>query len=103
MNVIMQEQRAQFAQDGFFVLENVFSTEEMEALEAAIDRHTLTHNDRLREGEQGGISRADEIQFTAFLAEHDEAICTFATQEKMAAVAVALLGPDVRLYWNQAV
>src|SRR5579871_423609 len=103
MNILTPEQRAQFAQDGFFIMEGIFRAEEMEALEAAIDRHTLEHNDRLREGERGGISRADEIQFTAFLAEHDDAIRAFATQEKMAAIAVALLGPDVRLYWNQAV
>ena len=103
MSRITQEQMTQFAQDGFFLLEDYFRVEEIEALEAAIDRHTLAHNDRLREGERGGISRADEIQFTAFLAEHDAAIRAFATQEKMAAVAVALLGPDIWLYWNQAV
>lgn len=103
MNAITEAQRAQFDRDGFFVLEDYFATDEIDAITVAIDRHTERHNAQLSAGGTEGISRPNEIQFTAFLAENDDTIRAFASQERLAALAVALLGPDVRLYWNQAV
>ncbi|HZO91806.1 MAG TPA: phytanoyl-CoA dioxygenase family protein [Chthonomonadaceae bacterium] len=103
MAIVTAAQRAQLDKDGFFILEDYFTAEEMDQLAAVIEKYTEAHNARLREKGTEGISRADEIQFTAFLAEHDDAIRAFATQEKMALLAAELLGPDVRLYWNQSV
>lgn len=103
MSIVTPEQKAQFEADGCFILPDFFTPAEMDALAADIERHTQRHNARLREVGSQGISRPDEIQFTAHLAEQDEAICAFATQHRMAQLAVDILGTDVWLYWNQSV
>ena len=50
-----------------------------------------------------GISRASEITFTSHLAENDPEILAFCRRPELAELGIALLGPDVDLYWNQAV
>ncbi|MBI1926475.1 phytanoyl-CoA dioxygenase family protein, partial [Candidatus Poribacteria bacterium] len=50
-----------------------------------------------------GISRPDEITFTAFIAEKNKTIRAFVKQDKFVQLTTGLIGPDVRLYWNQAV
>jgi ectoine hydroxylase-related dioxygenase (phytanoyl-CoA dioxygenase family) len=85
-------------------LENVFTTEEMADLTAKIEAFHCRHEAVLRDkGGSEGISRADEILFTSHLAEQDDALREFVTRPEFAAIATALLGPNVDLYWNQSV
>lgn len=102
--IISDAQRAQLDENGFFVLEDVFTADEMAALAETIDGYQLQHVQRLRaKGETSGISRADEITFTIKLAEQDEAIRAFVTRPEFVAISTQLLGPDIDLYWNQSV
>ncbi len=97
-------QRAQMNEQGYFVLENVFTRSEMDALAEKIEQHQRRHEEAVRaRGGTEGISRADEITFTSHLAEGDADIRAFVTRSEFVVLATALLGPNVDLYWNQSV
>ncbi len=100
---ISPDQIEAYREEGYFVLEKVFTQEEMEALGALIEAHHERHEQRLQEVGVEGISRAKEIAFTHDLAEQDEAIRAFVTRPEFVAISTTFLGPDVDLYWNQSV
>ncbi len=102
---ITPEQRRQFADAGYFLLENVFTQAEMDGLARSIEAYQKRHDDHLRATQNagGGISRAGEITFTSHLAESDDAIRAFVTRPEFVAITTQMLGPDVDLYWNQSV
>ena len=101
---ITEQQKKQFAEDGYFLLENVFTREEMDRLAAQIEGYQKRHEERLAaQGGTEGISRAGEITFTDHLAENDPELAAFVTRSEFVAIATQLLGPDVDLYWNQSV
>lgn len=101
---ITDEQRQQFNERGYFLLENVFTRAEMEELTGHIEAYHRRYEEILREkGGAEGISRADEIAFTSHLAEQDETIRAFSLRPEFVALSTQLLGPDIDLYWNQSV
>ncbi len=101
---ITDAQRRQLDENGYFILENIFTQPEMDALAAQIEAHQQRHEQRLSaSGGTQGISRAKEISFTDHLAERDDDIRVFATRPEFVAIATQLLGPDIDLYWNQSV
>ncbi len=78
MPMITEDQRAALEEDGYFVLENVFTAEEMDELAERIEAHQKRHQEALeKQGGTQGISRANEITFTSHLAQQDDAIRTF--------------------------
>ena len=90
--------------DGFVVLERVFSKADMDAVTARIETYQKRHEAAIAQrGGTEGISRAHEITFTSHLAEHDLELLAFCRRTEIAELGTALLGPDVDLYWNQAV
>jgi ectoine hydroxylase-related dioxygenase (phytanoyl-CoA dioxygenase family) len=102
--IITEAQKQQMANQGYTLIENVFTPAEMDDLATKIEDHQKRHEEALRtQGGTQGISRADEITFTAFLAENDPDIHTFVTRPEFVAIATTFLGPDVDLYWNQSV
>ena len=102
--ILTDAQRAQINDQGYFVLENVFTKAEMDALAEKIEAHQRKHEAAVRaRGGTEGISRADEITFTSHLAEGDPDIRAFVTRPEFVAIATQLLGPNVDLYWNQSV
>ena len=101
---ITDAQKKQFAEDGYFLLENVFTRTEMDRLATQIEGYQKRHEERLAaQGGTEGISRAGEITFTDHLAENDPELAAFVTRPEFVAIATQLLGPDVDLYWNQSV
>jgi phytanoyl-CoA hydroxylase len=101
---ISEEQIKLLNEQGFFVLENVFTRAEMDALAERIEAHQRRHEESIAaKGGTEGISRADEITFTAFLAENDDLIKDFCQRSEFVAITTPILGEDVDLYWNQAV
>ena len=100
---ITEAQKQQFQDKGFFVLENLFGTEELDALTGELDSFINEANENLKRQGGQGISRPDEIVFTAFIAEKNEKVKAFVKQDKFVQLTTALICPDVRLYWNQAV
>ena len=101
---VTDEQKRQFAEDGYFLMKDVFTPAEMDALAVRIEALQRRHEEEVAaKGGTEGISRAQEITFTAFLAENDPEIRAFTTRPEFVAISTELLGPDTDLYWNQSV
>ena len=101
---ITGEQRRQLDENGYFVLENVFTQAEMDGIAERIEAYQRRMEERLEaEGGTRGISRAKEITFDSHLAEQDPAIREFVQRPEFVALTTQILGPDVDLYWNQSV
>ena len=101
--IITPEQRREYEDQGFFILENLFTQEEMAALTDALEKYHAKHEARLQEVGTEGISRAGEIAFTCHIAEEDETVRAFCQRPEFVAITTQMLGPDVDLYWNQTV
>lgn len=102
--MLTSEQQTQFNEEGFIILPALFDAAEVDALRERIETFVAAHEAELqRRNQNEGISRANEISFTQHLAEQDAAIMQFVSQEKILDLAVNILGPDVSLYWDQAV
>jgi len=101
---ITPEQRRQLDEQGFFLLPDVFTPGEMDALARRIEDHQRRHQEALADGGGAeGISRSNEITFTDHLAERDPDIRAFCERPEFVAITTQLLGPDTDLYWNQSV
>ncbi len=101
---VTDEQAHRYDEDGYFVLEGAFSRDQIEAVTGAIDPIEHRHEEWLRE--QGGtflIARADEITFSTHLAAESERLANFVSDPVLTGLCADLIGPDVRLYWDQAV
>ena len=99
------EQAAQFDQLGFVVLDDVFTDAELAPVIAATDALEATTNRFLAEQEGGRFSIAERgaITFSLFPVLSDDAARAFATHSVFADLCHDLVGPDVRLYHDQAV
>jgi len=75
------------------------------AVTAAIDPFEADQEEALRamEGGRFFIARADEITFTTHLVVRSPLLRNFTIASLFAGLCADLVGPDVRLYWDQAV
>ncbi|MBY8826160.1 phytanoyl-CoA dioxygenase family protein [Sphingomonas colocasiae] len=97
-------EKDQFDAQGFFVLRNVFTPAELDAVEAAIDPLEQAHEAELRANEgRAAISSADAITFTGHIVARSDVLRDFAAHPAIADVCHDLIGGDVRLYWDQSV
>jgi phytanoyl-CoA hydroxylase len=104
--MITTQQLQSFKDSGYFIMENVFSPQEMDVLTAKIDHFVDEHNLSLKASGaqgQGSIDRADQITFTSHLVKKDALFQQFCSQPMFIDLTTKLLGPDVALYWDQAV
>jgi ectoine hydroxylase-related dioxygenase (phytanoyl-CoA dioxygenase family) len=85
-----------FDERGWFVLGRVFDNAELADLGAAYDA-ALAHP--LLLGEEG----KGKFEYSPLLHVQSDVLCRFATSPKLVAPMLDLLGPNVRLYWDQAV
>lgn len=99
------EQRAQFDRDGFVVLESVIPPDVVARALAEIDPAEVELEAFLRTAEDGKvfIARADEITFTVHLVARSPWLAELVRAPLFRDLAHDLVGPDVRLYWDQAV
>ena len=95
----------QFDQEGYLLLEDVFSLDEIESVIESIDPFEEKVTEALRNLDRGKffISRAEEITFTTHLVMQNELLKKFTKHEVLAGVCQDLIGDNVRLYWDQAV
>ncbi len=102
---ITTAQARQYDESGFFVLEEALGRAEVDALIGAIDPFEEHQADALRELDGGRffIARADEITFTTHLVLQSPPLKEFTRSPLLTDLCADLLGPDVRLYWDQAV
>jgi ectoine hydroxylase-related dioxygenase (phytanoyl-CoA dioxygenase family) len=102
---VLPAQAAQYDRDGFFVLADAIRPDERERLVAEIDPREARVEDFLR-GQEGGrlfIARAGEITFSTHLVKRSRWLREFCASALFGDLGHDLIGPDVRLYWDQAV
>lgn len=101
--MISDDQRAGFSSSGYVLFENVLPQQEVDGLRQLLDVHVRQHQSVLKLQNSQGISRAGEISFTQHLAERDSGIAEFVRHPRLVEIAAGLLGPELDLYWDQAV
>jgi ectoine hydroxylase-related dioxygenase (phytanoyl-CoA dioxygenase family) len=102
---VTPEQARQYDEQGFFVLEDAFAPEELRDVTAEIDGFEARSEAFLRTREDGRlfIARAGEITFSPNLVTRSARLREFCAGPVFQDLAHDLIGPDVRLYWEQAV
>ena len=98
-------QLAQFDRDGYVVLDGVFDTDTVAAIADEIDRFEAETDAALRRVDGGRVAIAETgaITFTVHLVAKSPRLRQFASRPEFADLCHDLVGPDVRLYWDQAV
>ncbi|HZN16096.1 MAG TPA: phytanoyl-CoA dioxygenase family protein [Acidimicrobiales bacterium] len=101
---ITDAQARQWDDDGYFLLEDALDPDALARVTEAIDPFEERSTEWLRE--QGGtmfIADADAITFTTHLVTRSPVVREFAASDAFADLNHDLIGPDTRLYWDQAV
>jgi phytanoyl-CoA hydroxylase len=90
---------------GFFVVDDLLPPDVVADAAAEIDRFEAETEAFLRDcdGEQLMIAEAGAITFTVHLVARSPGLRDLTRHPRLVGVARDLLGPDVRLYWDQAV
>jgi ectoine hydroxylase-related dioxygenase (phytanoyl-CoA dioxygenase family) len=94
-----------FDTDGFVVVRQVFTPDEVAAVRAVIDGFEAEAEAALLELDDDRlfIAEAGAITFSPHLVTRSPELAAFARHRAFAALAADLVGPDVDLYWDQAV
>lgn len=102
---ITSEQARQFDEDGYFVMEDAFDAETVERLLEEIDplEEELESYVAGLEGGKSSIARAGEITFTVHIVTKSNAVKRFTQSPIFQGLTHDLIGPNVRLYWDQSV
>ena len=103
--LVTPEQARAYDEQGFFVLENAFDPATVQRVREEIDplEERTTAWLRKQEGGKMFISDADAITFTTHLVKRSDFLREFVMGPVFAGLCADLIGPDVRLYWDQAV
>ena len=103
--VITEDQARLYDDLGYFVFEDAFDADALARITAQIDPHEAQITEALRSFDEGKafIARADEITFTTHLVTKSEALRQLVATDPLRGLCRDLIGPDVRLYWDQAV
>lgn len=101
---ITPEQASAYDEQGFFVFEDAFDAGTVSRVLDEIDPYEERSTEWLRsKGGSVAISDADAITFTTHLVKRSEFLRKLVSTGVLAEIARDLTGPDVRLYWDQAV
>jgi phytanoyl-CoA hydroxylase len=103
--VVSDQQARAYDQRGFFVLEDAFDAETVRALDAEIAPFDARALEFLRAQPEGRFSLAgvDTVSIAVHLVKHSPSLRAFCTSPLLADLCHDLVGPDTRLYWDQAV
>lgn len=105
MAVVSETHLEEMKDQGFTILEGVFTSKDMDDLAQVLDGFEAARRAEIAsQGGQDSISRANEITFTSHLAEQHPAIQRFVRRPEFVEIATKMLAtPNVGLYWNQTV
>ena len=105
LRLVTDAQARRYDELGFFVLEHALSPDQVDQVVAEIDPVERQRENELRrlEGGRFFIARADEITYTTHLVKVSDVLRRFTSSTLFADLCADLIGPDVRLYWDQAV
>jgi len=103
--VISAEQKAAFDRDGFVVVPDVVDAATLAGVTADLDDLEAKVEDYLAGQDDGRASIAESgaITFTVHAVVRSEAARRFVRQPRLVGLTRDLVGPDVNLYWDQAV
>lgn len=103
--LLTTQQAEQYNRDGFVVFEDVFDHATIDALLTDLDPLEQQSTDYLRKnlGGKAFIARADEITFSPHAVTRSAGAKAFTHNSFFQDLTYDLLGPDVRLYWDQLV
>lgn len=102
---VTPEQARDYDERGFFVLDDAFDAPTLERVVSEIDpwEEKTTAFLRARPGGKLFIAQADAITFSTHLVTRSPFLRALAAGPVLADLCHDLIGPDVRLYWDQAV
>lgn len=100
---ITDSQKKHYAEEGHIILEDFFTEREMDALAERLDAYDEESERVLEQAGQQFISIPKQINFTANLNFRDAYVQQFTAHDKMVELTTSLLGPDIKLYWDQTV
>ncbi|MFD2615019.1 phytanoyl-CoA dioxygenase family protein [Paenibacillus gansuensis] len=101
--MLTQEQLKQYEEKGYIIFEGLFGDEEVDAIRSRIDQFDEASEEALRKAGQSFNSIPNQINFTTNLARRDELLEKFISDRRFVELTTALIGPDIRLYWDQSV
>src|SRR5687767_10782951 len=99
------DQVERFDREGFVVVPDVFGADELGAVVAELDAFEAEVESFLagRSDQRFSIAEAGAITFSTHLVARSERLRAFARHPFFVGVCADLVGPDVNLYWDQAV
>jgi ectoine hydroxylase-related dioxygenase (phytanoyl-CoA dioxygenase family) len=102
---VSAQQAAQFDTDGFFVIEDAFDAATLARVDEAIAPGEARARAFLQAQPDGrfGVAGADTQTIAPHLVARSDVLHDFCAHPVLAGVCRDLVGPDVRLYWDQAV
>lgn len=103
--LISADQAAAYDRDGYFLFENAFTAAEMDFVSDAVAPFEEATEAFLRRRKGGRmlIAKADAITFTIHLVTKSQVLRQFSLHPVFQGLCHDTLGPDARLYWDQAV
>jgi ectoine hydroxylase-related dioxygenase (phytanoyl-CoA dioxygenase family) len=106
LRALTPEQVDAFNRDGFFVFRNAFSPAEIAEVTAAIDPLEAAHVAQVAAAKPGGrrgLTATGTISFTIHIAAQSPTLTAFSQHRVIRDICHDLVGPAVRLYWDQSV
>ena len=103
--IVTEEQARSYNERGFFLLADVLNRDSVAEITAAIDPLESKGEEFLRRmpDKRLFIAEADGITFTVHLVKLSPMLREFSASRLFVDLCSDLIGPDVRLYWDQAV
>jgi phytanoyl-CoA hydroxylase len=101
--MLTQEQLQQYQEKGYIIFENLFSDKEMDRVRTIIDGFDEESERRLSEAGQGFNNIPNQINFTSGLNFMSPELQQFTADDRFVQLTTSILGPDIRLYWDQSV
>ncbi|RAV14870.1 phytanoyl-CoA dioxygenase family protein [Paenibacillus contaminans] len=96
---LTEEQLTHYQEEGYIVLENLFSGEEMDAIRSIIDEIDQSKNCM----PDNQDFKKEVANFTVNLNFRSPELQRFIADQRLVDITTAILGPDTKLYWDQSV
>lgn len=101
--MLTEAQLQQYQEKGFIIFENLFSVEEMDRVRTIIDGLDEESERRLSEAGKSFNNIPNQINFTSGLNFMKPELQQFTADDRFVEITTSILGPDIRLYWDQSV
>lgn len=101
--MLTETQLIQYKDQGYIIFDNLFSEEEMDRICTLIDGFDKESEERLKLAGQSFNSIPNQINFTSFLNFKHPELQKFIADPRFVEITTSILGPNIRLYWDQSV